>query len=131
MTPNPAKAHRFEVKLDGVKEVFWIQFGWSAMAEIEAEAGATDREALAEALNKKSFGGIISVFHAGMRKHHPDLTDSEIADIMDELGFEGTQTVMVKALAKAFGVRGDKDDDESPPSAAPNRKARRAASKTS
>lgn len=146
-TPNPAKAFRFEVKTDPRQQadVYWLEFGWAAMAEIDKhfrdrttvdEKGETVQMQPTDALKNPNFPDLIFLFQAGMRKHHPDLPDAQTIEVMDELGKGRAMSVLAKAFKLAFDdmddeEEGDGEAEADPTSMGSNRKTRRARAATS
>lgn len=58
---------------------------------------------------------IATLFECALGKHHPDLTEAAVEDLVDEIGFERAGTVLAEAVAAALVREGDGGSAPNPP----------------
>jgi hypothetical protein len=92
----------------------------SAMPSISPE-DAGNKAKIAEASADIKFSDIGFLFGFALLRHHPQLTEQDIEDLIDEIGLEKASEVIGNALTSALVKEGDEDSSTHP------QKARRAA----
>jgi hypothetical protein len=132
MASDPQGLVTFEA--GGVK--YTAVFGFRAMKAVEAHydlpffqalqqampglspEDAGDPAKLAAAGAGVSLTGIGKLFECALLKHHPDLTEGAIEELVDELGFERVGALLGEAVAAALVKEGDGKSAANPPSRA-------------
>jgi len=84
-----------------------------AMPSLAAE-DAGDAKKVAAAGASVSLTAIGKLFECALLKHHPDLAEAEIEDLIDELGFEAVGTLLGEAVAAALVKEGDSKSASGP-----------------
>lgn len=136
MTPRRGKTLDPEgvVTFEAGGETFSAFFGFRAMKAVEAHYGLPFFQALQQAmpaLKPEDAGDPDKVAQAGasirmtdvgllfdfsLRKHHPDLTEDHVDDLVDELGFERVGSILGDAVAAALAKQeGDGGSAANPP----------------
>lgn len=88
----------------------------SAMPQIAPE-DLGNKAKIAEASANIRFSDIGALFGFALLKHHSKLTETEIEDLIDEIGLEKTSEVIGNALSAALVKEGDAGSSASPPKA--------------
>lgn len=86
----------------------------SAMPQIKPE-DAEDKAKIAEASADIRFSDVGSLFQFALLKHHPKLTESDVEDLIDEIGLAKASEVIGEALAAALSTEGDDSSSPNPP----------------
>lgn len=58
---------------------------------------------------------VASLFEAALAKHHPDLGEEEVEELLDELGMTRVGEILGGAVAAAIAKAAEGGDDSSPP----------------
>lgn len=141
MAPDPEGVVTFEAA--GKK--FSAVFGFKAMKAVECHFGQDgepkpffqaisgimpqlaaedmgDKAKIAAASANIRFSDIGTLLQFALLKHHPDLTEEDVEDLIDDIGLGKMSAVIGEALTAALTKEGDGSSDANPP----NRQARRA-----
>jgi hypothetical protein len=86
----------------------------SAMPDLKPE-DAGDKKKIAEASAGIKFSDIGTLFGFALLKHHPDLTETDIEDMIDDIGLETASEVLGQALTAALVKEGDAGSSANPP----------------
>lgn len=86
----------------------------SAMPNLSAE-DAKDPKKVAEASADVRFSDVGKLFEFALLKHHPDLTEGDIDDLIDEIGLSKVSEIIGASLAAAVAGEGDDSSDANPP----------------
>jgi hypothetical protein len=85
-----------------------------AMPSLSAEdAGDAAKVAAAGASIRLSDVG--KLFEVSLLKHHPDVTEEEVEELIDAIGFEKAGAILGQAVAAALTKEGDVSSSENPP----------------
>lgn len=126
------------VTFEAAGKKFSAVFGFKAMKAVECHFGDDDSpkpffQAIAgimpqlapEDMNDKAkiaaasanirFSDIGTLLQFALLKHHPDLTESDVEDIVDEIGLGEMSKVIGEALTAALVKEGDVGADPNPP----------------
>jgi hypothetical protein len=121
------------VTFEAAGEKFTAVFGFKAMKAIEAHydkpffkaiqsampdirpEDAGDKAKLAEASANIRFSDIGALFGFALLRHHPDLTEEAIEDLIDDVGLEKASEVIGMALTAALVKEGDAGSSTNPP----------------
>ena len=93
----------------------------SAMPSVAPE-DAGDKAKIAEAAADIRFSDVGSLFQFALLKHHPELTEAEVEDVIDEIGLEKASEVIGEALGAALTREGDDGSTANPPPKSRRRK---------
>lgn len=85
----------------------------SAMPAVDADE--TDKAKILAAAASVRFSDLGVLFGFSLLKHHPDLTETAIEDLVDEVGLERVSSIIGQALSAALVKEGDEDSDANPP----------------
>ena len=85
----------------------------SAMPSLTAE-DAKDPKKVAEASADVRFSDVGRLFEFALLKHHPDLTEDEIDDLIDEIGLTKAGEIIGASLAAAISAEGDDSSGANP-----------------
>ena len=123
------------VTFEAAGEKFTAVFGFKAMKAVEAHYDKPffhaiqqampqispedlgDKAKIAEASANIRLTEIGALFGFALLKHHGNLTESDIEDLIDEIGLEETSMIIGNALSAALVKEGDDGSTESPPKA--------------
>jgi hypothetical protein len=127
------------VEFEAAGEKYTAVFGFKAMKAVEAHFGDGEPKPFFEAiasvmpqLNPEDMGDKAKVAAASARiklthvgsllrfallKHHPDLTEDDVDELVDEIGVGGMSEIIGKALSAALVKEGDAGSSKSPPKA--------------
>lgn len=87
----------------------------SAMPNVRPE-DAGDKAKIAEASADIRLTDVGKLFQFALLKHHPDLTESEVDDLIDEIGLERTGEIIGASLSAALvNEEGDASSPANPP----------------
>jgi hypothetical protein len=89
----------------------------AAMPAITPE-DAGDKAKIAEASANIKFSDIGALFGFALLRHHPQLNETEVEDLIDEIGLEKASEVIGQALTSALVKEGDDGSSPHPPEAA-------------
>jgi hypothetical protein len=79
-----------------------MRFGALALAHLQEELGVS-MSGLAERLNQEiGMPETITLIHAGLMYHHPDIEKREVAGLIDDIGFTEIGQILGDALKRAF-----------------------------
>lgn len=92
----------------------------SAMPQVSPEH-AGDKAKIAEAAADIRLGDVGRLFQFALLKHHPDMTETEVEDLIDEIGLEKASEVIGEALSASLAG----EDDDSSPANPPTRSRRK------
>lgn len=90
----------------------------SAMPSISPE-DAGDKAKIAEASADIKFSDVGALFGFALLRHHPELTEQDVEDLIDEIGLETAGEVIGNALSAAMTKEGDDGSSPHPPKARP------------
>jgi hypothetical protein len=102
---------RFEA--DGMS--YTLRFGTNALITLEQELGITINEIIERLQASPSMALMRLLFWAGLLKRHPDMTQAQAGDVLDDVTFERATSLITEALAAAFPDA--KADPANPPKA--------------
>lgn len=74
-----------------------------------------NKKKLAEASAKIRFADIGAMFGFALLKHHPELTEDDIDNLIDDLGLDKASRIMSSALDAALVKEGDEGSSQNPP----------------
>lgn len=86
----------------------------SAMPDMRPE-DAGDKNKIAQAAERIRMTDIGALFGFTLLKFHPSLTETQIEDLIDEIGLEKASEVIGLALASALVKEGDESSSPHPP----------------
>lgn len=86
----------------------------AAMPQLDAK-DLGDKAKIAEASADIRFSDIGKLFECALLRHHPDLSEEQIEDLIDEIGLERASSVIGDALTAALAKEGGGDGKEGPP----------------
>jgi hypothetical protein len=97
---------------------YTLRFSVRAMAALQDHFGLNSLTAvgqkLQESANDLSVKDMTALLWAGLRTHHPEVTMDQALGILDELGVEGMQESLGKALYGAMPQQGDAEGKGDP-----------------
>jgi hypothetical protein len=96
-----SNAHKGEVTFEASGKTYTFKLGTFAQAAIEAKTKQNIFKFFAQAQEAFGVADILTVFHAGLLRAH-NLTEDEVADLIDELGMARVGEIMGEALNAAF-----------------------------
>lgn len=102
-----------EVTFECEGKNYRFKLGTNAQVIIEKKAGMPLSKFLkADRLDEIGAEGIRMIFWAGLTRQHPELTEDEVGDILDELGADRIKDIFEEAFEAAMvknagGVRED------------------------
>lgn len=127
------------VEFEAAGEKYTAVFGFKAMKAVEAHFGDGEPEPFFEAIatvmpqlspedmkdkaKVAAASAKIKLTHIGallrfaLLKHHPDLTEDDVDELVDEIGVGGMSEVIGKALSAALVKEGDAGSSKNPPKA--------------
>lgn len=87
---------------------YTLAFNFGAFCALEEKAGKK-MPALLEALQEGlGFGELRDFVWAGLQKNHTGVTDSDVEQVLDEVGFETAAAAVGKAATAFFGSQKEK-----------------------
>jgi len=91
---------RGEVEFKALGKTWTMKLGNGAVRHVENETGKAFPQIGRELSNEKtaSISLLTQVFHASLRRHHPDITIDDCDDIIDEIGHEEAGTLLGRAF---------------------------------
>lgn len=97
-----ANAQKGEVSFEALGQSWTIKLGTNAMCEIEDRTGMSINK-IGDKLNGDGFTMKLmrTVFVCGMLDHHEGITDRDVGNILDDIGFEQASDVMQRAFVIA------------------------------
>lgn len=128
------------VEFEAAGEKYTAVFGFKAMKAVEAHFGNDnepmpffeaiasvmptlapedmgDKAKLAAASAKIKLTHVGSLMRFALLKHHPDLTEDDVDELVDEIGVGGMSEIIAKALSAALVKEGDAGSSKNPPKA--------------
>lgn len=121
------------VTFEAAGEKFTAVFGFKAMKATEARydlpflkaiqvampsvkpEDAGDKVKVAEAASNIRLADVGTLFQFALLKHHPDLTDADVEDLIDDIGLEAASTIIGEALTAALVKEDDAGSTANPP----------------
>lgn len=121
------------VTFEAAGEKFTAVFGFKAMKAVEAHYDKPffhaiqaampqiapedmgNKAKIAEASANIRFSDIGALFGFALLKNHPGLTETDVEDLIDEIGLEKTSEVIGNALSAALVKEGDSGSSANPP----------------
>lgn len=100
MAANPQLG---DVSFEAGGKLYVLRLGTLALAVLEGETGVPSSQYFARPLDKWGVRDLRDVFISAMARHHPDLREAEICDIIDEIGLNKAGDLIAKALIRANG----------------------------
>lgn len=100
MAANP---HLGDVAFEAGGKSYTLRLGTLALAVLEGETGIPASKYFARPLDQWGVRDLRDVFISAMARHHSDLREAEICDIIDEIGLNRAGDLIAKALARANG----------------------------
>jgi len=108
---NPVKGE-ISFELDG--KLYTFKFGTNAQAIIESRVGMTTSQFMNTKGENFGAGDLRLIFFAGLYAKH-QLTETEVGDLIDELGVERCSEIFVSAVSAANAkTKGNGSDPTSP-----------------
>ena len=88
----------------------------SAMPQVSPE-DLGDKAKIAEASANIKMSDVGALFACALAKHHPNLVEDDVDDLIDEIGLERASEVLGNALGAALVKEGDNGSSTHPPKA--------------
>ena len=88
----------------------------SALPNLKAE-DLGDKKKIAEASLSIRFTDVCALFGFGLLKHHPELTEDDIENLIDELELDAATQILMDAIGAALVKEGDAGSSRNPPKA--------------
>ncbi len=110
--------------MKAVEEAFDLPFMQAlakAMPQVSA-ADLADRDKVLAAASRIKFSDVSKLFEASLLKHHPELTEAEIDELVDEVGLGKVTAIIGRTVAAALVQEGDAGSPENPPGAPKGRR---------
>lgn len=97
-----ANAQKGEVSFEALGETWTIKLGTNAMCEIEDATGESINT-IGQSMNSEKFTMRLmrTVFFCGMADYHDKLTERQVGNILDEIGFDKASDIMMRAFVLA------------------------------
>lgn len=113
MAANPILGDvNFEV--DG--NVYTLRFGTLALAVLENETGVPSSQYFKKPIDQWGVKDLRDVFIASMARHHQKMTENEICDLIDMIGFDKAGELITRALMASNATKsGGGSESENPP----------------
>lgn len=100
MAANPIKG---EVAFEVSGATYILVYTIDALCALEDRLNLSVEEIGRKMGGSPRIGFLRSVFHAGLREHHPALTERETGELFPLLGFDRVGALIGEAFGKAFG----------------------------
>lgn len=86
----------------------------SALPQLKPE-DLSDPSKVAEASANVRLTDVSNLFTAALLKHHRDLSEDEIDDMIDDIGIQEVARIVGSALSASLSTEGDNSSKENPP----------------
>lgn len=99
MTTNPVKG---EVTFQSGDKIYVFKLGTNAQVLLESRTGMSMAKYLkADRIEELGSRDIRLIFWAGLTRNHPDLTEENVGDLIDDLGVERVGDIFLEAFESA------------------------------
>lgn len=98
------------IKADGKSYTFVL--GAYGLAMLHRKTGVPTGKYFNRPEEEWGFDDILSVFQAGLKRHHGDVSDEEASDIIDCLGYEKAVQIFQESIELVFS---DAKEGDAPP----------------
>lgn len=109
---------RGEVQIRAGDTVYVLRYGFNALCELQDRTGKTAQEMFEDLQKSPSLRVMRTIFAVGLAERHPDLTEKDAGNILDEIGIVAASEILGKAFAAAFPASGKDEKPADPPKAA-------------
>ena len=116
-----ANKQKGEVKFVAAGQHYVLRFSNNALCELEDATGrgalevAADLQGAGDDNTKIRFKTVRTLFWAGLTDHHPDLTEKDAGNILQDLGLEKAFPLIGEAFQLVFGGDNAEPDGEKAP----------------
>ena len=96
---NPLKGE-LDFEAGGKRYVFVL--GTYALAALQRRSGMSTMKFFNRATSDWGMDDVLGVFHCGLMRNHPSLTEAEVSDIIDELGQQRVSEIISEGIKLVF-----------------------------
>jgi hypothetical protein len=88
-----------------------IAFRFRTFRELELKTGKKTPELLESMAVGLGFSELTDFVAAGLRLHHPEMTEADVDQLLDEVGYNAAGLAVCQAVSGFFGKQREKDQN--------------------